>query len=246
MRLNWGAQMERNILSCRFGFLAVGLALLAMSAFAQSNALWSGSAQCKLTMQSDGYAHQEVQSWTIASGSQFTQQGGMQVYPATWTITGQGNAQRSQGPQLLATQWNSNVPGMSAPIAIFIRASDNRLIIKLWHSQLTAPAAISAVRHLAGAQTNIALTATEWSFPAIEDVATSSSVSGSGTIVVPGSLMPMEVASASGTANCSWQFSKGASGAAGQAIPAAQLSPGAGKLILEHAMRTYMYLAKDK
>jgi hypothetical protein len=216
--------MERSILSGRFGFLAVVLALLATSAFAQSNALWSGSAQCKLTMQSDGYAHQEVQSWTIASGSQFTQQGGMQVYPATWTITGQGNAQRPQGPQVVATQWNSNVPGISAPIAVFIRASDNRLIIKSWHSQLTAPGAITGVRQLAGAQTNLTLTATEWSFPVIEDASTSTSVSGSGTMVVPGSLMPMQFASASGTANCSWQFSKGASGASGQAIPAAQLS----------------------
>ena len=48
----------------------------------------------------------------------------------------EGSSQKAQGLQILAMQWNSTVPETSAPLAVFIRASDNRLVIKLWHAQL--------------------------------------------------------------------------------------------------------------
>ena len=103
----------------------LGLVLLTGPLFSRSSATWSGSAQCQLTLQTNGYTHQEVQTWTITEG-QPTQQGAMHVYPATWRASGGGSSQKAQGLQILAMQWNSTVPETSAPIAVSIRASDNR------------------------------------------------------------------------------------------------------------------------
>ena len=196
----------------QLGVIALWILLFAAKAVSQSDALWSGQAQCQLTAQSDVYAHQEVQTWTIPPGTQPTQQGAISVYPATWTVSGAGSTQRPQGGQLLAGQWNSNVPGMNAPIAIFIRASDNRLIIKSFHAALVVNGGVSGVRQFGTAQKNIVLAASEWQVPPIEDVATSTNVSGSGTVLIAGTLMPMQAAGASGTANCTWQFTKGSAG----------------------------------
>ena len=86
-------------------------------------------------------------------------------------------------------QWNSTVPETSAPIAVFIRASDNRLVIKLWHAQLRSIGGVTGLRQISSggsspAQFPLGSDAYEWAFPIIEDIATSSNVNGSGTIVV--------------------------------------------------------------
>src|SRR5438105_2668666 len=110
------------------------LIVMVANAFSQSDALWTGQAQCQVTVQSQGFAHQEIQTWTITGPP--IQEGTIEIYPATWSVTGQGGAQRAQGAQIMAAQWNNNVPAMSAPLRILISASDNRLIIKSWHAQL--------------------------------------------------------------------------------------------------------------
>jgi hypothetical protein len=192
------------------GALCVATLTLMLSIFGQAQDTWSGQVQCQLAVQADGYAHQEIQTWTLTGGAP-TQQGAMQIYPATWSVTGQGGAQRAQGSQVMAAQWSSNVPSMNAPIAIFVRASDNRLVIKLWHAQLSAFGATNSVRQVGSTQTNAAYTAYEWSFPAIDDVATSTNVSGTGTVQATGNSMPVPAANGNGLANCKWQFSKGGS-----------------------------------
>ena len=112
--------MQRN---CRLSksVWILGLVLLTGPLFSQSSATWSGSAQCQLTLQTNGYTHQEVQTWTITEG-QPTQQGAMHVYPATWRASGGGSSQKAQGLQILAMQWNSTVPETSAPIAVRMNA----------------------------------------------------------------------------------------------------------------------------
>jgi hypothetical protein len=134
----------------------------------------------------------------------------MQIYPATWSASGQGGAQRPQGTQVMAAQWNNNVPGLNAPIAIFVRASDGRLIIKLWHSQLSVFGGTNSVRQVGTAQTSTAYTTYEWPFPAIEDVATSTNVSGTGGVPVTANSIPIPAANSSGMATCKWRFVKGA------------------------------------
>ncbi|HEX6822715.1 MAG TPA: hypothetical protein VF123_11710 [Candidatus Sulfotelmatobacter sp.] len=185
--------------------LTLWVFLLNLPVFGQFSELWSGQAQCQVTVQSQGYIHQETQTWTLTGGAP-TQQGAMQIYPATWSVTGQGSAQR---PPLLA-QWASNVSPMSAPLSIFVRASDNRLIIKTWHTQLVAVGGISAVRQIGATQSTTSSAAYEWTFPQIEADPTQQAVIGTGAINVPGNATAIPSASPSGTANCTWNFSKGA------------------------------------
>jgi hypothetical protein len=190
--------------SCGLWALTLWVFLLNVPVFGQSSEFWSGQAQCQLTVQSQGYTHQETQTWTLTGGLA-TQQGAMQVYPATWSVTGQGSAQRTT----LAAQWINNVPGMNAPLAIFVRASDNRLMIKSWHAQLVAAGGISAVRQIGATQTTTPSAAYEWMFPQIEADPSQQVVNGTGNINVPGNATAIPSTSAMGTANCSWQFSKG-------------------------------------
>ncbi len=175
-----------------------------ISASALSQDTWTGQAQCQLSVQSQGFVHQEIQTWTL-TGSAPTQQGAIQVYPATWSVTGQGGAQRST----LLAQWNNNVPGMNAPLAIFVRASDNRLIIKSWHPQLIAPAGTTAVMQINGTQSSTPAAVSEWIFPQIEADQTQTTVNGAGTINVAGNVVAIPSASSAGTASCKWQFVKG-------------------------------------
>ena len=204
---------EAQFAAREFALVALLCVGVAGPVFSQAPPIWSGQAQCQLSIQGSDYAHQEVQTWTI-TGASTSMPGTMPVYPGTWTVAAQGTMQRPLGPQSLAAQWTTRVPETSAPIAVFVRASDNRLIVKLWHSQLRAPGTITGVRQVVSASvpstpTPIGLAAFEWPFPVIEDVSNSSSISGSGTIVVSGGLLPLQSPTMNGTATCKWQFHKG-------------------------------------
>ena len=177
-----------------------------------AGALWSGQAQCQLSMQSGGYTHQETQTWTITGATQSAPDT-IQVYPGKWITTGSGGLQKPLGLQILAAQWTTKAE-ISAPMAVFIRASDSRLIIKPWHAQLNLPGGTQFVRQISGpgappVPSSTAVTsAWEWQFPDVEDVATSTSVTGSSTMIISGSLMPQQAPSASAPATCNWQFTK--------------------------------------
>jgi len=71
-------------------------------AFPQANLSgpWSGKAQWQISVQGPGYSHQETQTWTL-NGASSTMQGAKHVFPANWSVTGQGSLQRSQGTQTL-------------------------------------------------------------------------------------------------------------------------------------------------
>src|SRR5687767_7736754 len=64
---------------------------------------WAGWAQCQMTIQAPGYSHREAHRWTIIGG--LTKNGNMEVYPATWSVTGDGSLQRVDGP---SAQWKVN------------------------------------------------------------------------------------------------------------------------------------------
>ena len=196
-----------------FALVALLCVGVAGPVFSQAPPIWSGQVQCQLNVQGSDYVHQEVQTWTI-TGAPTSAPGTMPVYPGTWSVAAQGTMQRALGSQSLAAQWPTKVPETSAPIAVFVRASDNRLIVKLWHSQLRAPGATTGVRQVVSAgvtstQASIGLASFEWPFPVIADVSNSTGIGGTGTIVVAGTLMPMQAATANGTATCKWQFHKG-------------------------------------
>lgn len=182
-------------------------------ATAQAN--WSGQVQCQLDDQDQNYSRHEVQTWTLAGGGPLSADG-MPVYEATWSVTGQGALQRVQGGQTTNIQWTTNVPPTRATIAIFVRGSDNRLIIKPWHSQERMDYALNGMRQIvvngvAQQPTNFSKSVWEWQFPRIEDSPTNTNVSGSTQSQAEagdaellhhyGGLPP--------AATCRWQFTKG-------------------------------------
>jgi hypothetical protein len=191
--------------------------------FSQSSAItgpWSGQAQCQITVQGPyGYNHSETQTWTL-NGGQPTMQGAMNILPATWSVTGQGSFQKTTGSQNLVGQWKTNATPISAPLALFIRASDGMLILKSWHSQLTAPGSVTGTQQMyinGVAQTPGAITAAafEWQFPFSQVPSASTSISGSTTIATNGSVGPMQPGGSQGTASCTWNFAAGNSLSAG-------------------------------
>ncbi len=191
--------------------LVMGFASLAFSQISPQDALWSGHAQCQINVQGPGYTHQETHTWTLTGGRP-TAQGAMRIYAATWSVTGQGSLQRTQGAQTLDAQWTTNAQ-TGAPIAVFIRASDGRLLIKSWHAQLRVHDAVTGtqkvtVNGVVQSQAPIGVEAFEWAFPAIEDARTSTSISGSKTMATNGAVGPMQPGGSQGQAACTWQFSK--------------------------------------
>ncbi len=195
------------------GVFAIAVLLLSAESLAQAQALWSGQIQCRLTIQSEGYAHQEIQEWKL-SGEPPTFTGNMPVYPAAWTVTGQGSAQRSNYSTKLTSQWKSASSPMTASLAIFKRASDQRLVIKRYTPGLRAPGGVTigktvAAPGAAASQSSVQMDAWEWPLPVIEDAGSSTDVSGSGTVMIAGTSMPMQ-APATSPANCTWHFVVGA------------------------------------
>jgi hypothetical protein len=137
----------------------------------------------------------------------------MQIQAATWSVTGKGSLEKTEGQQTLKAQWTTNVPGMSAPIAVLIRASDGKRLIKSWHAQLRGRGAVSGSQQLTidgkpQTPATISLEAFEWAFPAAEAPATSTTISGSNSPEVTGSVGPMQPAGSQSTASCTWSFGR--------------------------------------
>ncbi len=155
-------------------------------AFSQSSSspAWSGSVTCQLNEQETGvFNRQETQTWTLIGGGPVSPTG-ILTYSATWSVTGQGQLQRVQGAQTTNIQWTANVPPQPTTLAIFVRGSDNRLIIIPRHSQLRMDNATTGARQVivngaAQQPINISHAVWEWQFPHIEASATDTSVSGS-------------------------------------------------------------------
>jgi hypothetical protein len=171
---------------------------------------WSGQAQCKITVQGPGYSHQETHTWTMGGGAP-TLQGAIHMFPATWSVSGQGSLQRTQGAQTLNAQWTTNASLPNAPIALFVRASDGKLVIKSGHAQLRAKGGVSGTQQVtingvAQTPAPISLEAFEWGFPGAEVAGTSKTIRGSQTVPTNGSVGPMQPGGSQGTAACTWSF----------------------------------------
>src|SRR5882724_163571 len=174
-KATWAAARHRALV-VRVAVLPL---VLAGCAGAQSNppgTLWSRQVQCIVTLQSAEYTHQETQTWKL-TGAPPTP-GPMAVYPANWSVTGQGSTLRTVNTQAISGGWKTNVASMNATIAIFVRASDQRLVIKSYHAQLYSAGGIAGTKQVAvvgaaAVQSNLSLPAYEWQFPKIEGEATS-------------------------------------------------------------------------
>jgi hypothetical protein len=195
--------------------VALLLAFLGISAFAQSNPAdgpWSGSIQCQLDVQQQGYERHETQTWKLTSSMPVGKNGDMRLYSAVWSVTGQGGYQRAMGQRASLAQWNINVPPANASVAMFVRASDGQFIIRIWQRPVPLNTGINAMRQIADNRVaqqpaRINSTVQEWMLPWIL-VNPAGNIRGKlsvpveslGADLTPSGLSPM--------ANCAWQFSR--------------------------------------
>jgi hypothetical protein len=195
---------------------------------AAPQAPWAGWARCQINVSGPGYSDQQTHTWMITGGTP-TVQGAFRLYPGTWSVVGRGSLQRTQGRQTLVAQWATNGPSRSAPIAVFVRASDKRMFLQARHAQLRSAAAIQGYQQLiidGKPQTpgKIAAEAFEWAFPQAEVSRPNPNANlianGSSTPVVNGSVGLMRPAGSQATASCTWQFSQGAAPAPPPALTA--------------------------
>jgi hypothetical protein len=197
---------------------------------------WAGWARCDVTVRGAAYAHQETHSWTM--GGTPTSQGAFRVYPGKWSVAGSGSLQRTQGTQSLDAQWVTNVAATSAPLAVFVRASDGAMFIQARHAQLRARDAVQGYQQqtINGKKqtpATIGLEAFEWPFPVVSvtpprkvaGVLQPGTANGSATKPTTGSVGPMQPAGSQGTSACSWQFGQGSAAPAPPAPVAAQAVP---------------------
>jgi hypothetical protein len=94
----------------------------------------------------------------------------MRIFSGTWTVSGQGSLQRTRGTQTLEAQWTTNASMANAPVAVFLRASDGKMILKSWHAQLRKAGGVTGTQKLtingvAQKPVTISLEAFEWAFP---------------------------------------------------------------------------------
>jgi hypothetical protein len=204
---------------CRRLWSVLGFLIVPHAALAQE-AGWTGQAQCQLSVDSATYTYQETQTWQLTGQPPGT--GSLAVYPATWSVTGQGQRKDVQGGLAATTRWKTDVPPMSGTVAIFVNSA-RQLIIKSYHAQLVARDAASGTTDVAdpnavkpAAQ---ARSVFEWQFPAIQDAATSTDVSGSTSTPIASGIGPMQPPGLKGVAACQWHFSKGGAAATSVSAP---------------------------
>ncbi len=213
--------MRRNT-NLRLLLVAILSSVVAERGSTQTSAAdgpWAGWAQCQLTAQGQGYANQQTHTWVL-TGTTPTVEGAFRLYPATWTVAGQGSRQRVMGDgRTVVEQWTTAGPPRPAPISVWIRGSDATLRFTSRHAQLRSQGAAtgtSTARSTNGnvpdQTTQIGYDVYEWTFPAIEDVpAKTTTVSGSpGPRPLTGSIAPGQPPGTSLTEACSWQFVQGA------------------------------------
>ena len=176
---------------------------------------WSGSAQCQITVQGNGYSDVQTHSWAITSGAPTTQ-GAIRLFASTWSVTGGGSLQRTQGNQTLKAQWETSAQSSGAPISVFVRASDGRLLIKSGHAQLRTKGGITGSQQLfengkPKPSSKISAEAFEWQLPVAEDNSTATNIQGSNQQEIKASVGLMQPAGSKVIASCTWSFSRPAS-----------------------------------
>ncbi len=171
---------------------------------------WSGWAHCDITIQASGYSHREIHLWTMTGAG--TRNANVEIYPATWTVTGNGSLQRLNGPTMVSAQWTVNGTLQNVTIGTTLHA--DRITVQRWtnhgpaRSGLTGTE-ISTTNGVARSR-SVILDVQQWAFPGIEAGTTSTRATGSTTLPFDGLRGPMNPpGDAVGTAACAWDFARG-------------------------------------
>ncbi len=213
--------------------MLIALAWLAAAQQTAAPAPWGGWARCEINVSGQGYSDQQTHTWTISSSAS-TVSGAFRVYPASWSVAGSGSLQHTQGSQTLMAKWATSAQNLSAPLAVFVRASDKRMFIQARHTQTRAPRSINGYQQLAidgkpQKPATIAAEAFEWAFPVVEVSRPKPGdplvAHGSSTPLVNGKVGFMQPAGTQATASCSWQFGQGSAAPAPPPAVASQPTP---------------------
>ena len=190
---------------------------IALPAFAQTSSPvsqgWAGSADCKIAIQAPGYSHRETHVWTITGAG--TKRANMEIYPATWTVTGDGALQRVSGPTTVNAQWKGS--GTLHTVEIGFTLHLDRITVQRWTGHGPARSAFTGTETTTINGTSrsraVALDVQQWTFPASATGTTGTRITGSATLPFDGARGPMAPGGvgAKGTATCTWDFARGAS-----------------------------------
>ena len=181
-------------------------------AFSQSNPAdgpWSGFIQCKLDVEQPGYSRHEIQTWTLTG--QPPRNEGMWIHAATWAYSGGGRIEKVQPPQTTNFQWNINVPPSDATLAMFVRGTDKKFIIRLGYSPRPLYNVASGTRQITltgipQRPSSFSFPVTAWSWPWIE-ATPGTNVSGSMSIQTESLGADLTQPGGPPSAVCKYQFS---------------------------------------
>ncbi len=191
-------------------FLVVSLiGVFAQPGFAQSHLSdhWSGSIQCQLDVEQQGYSRHESQTWSL-TGSELPPNGDYHIYGANWTYTGRGATQKAVGSRTIIAQWLINVPPTEAPLALFVR--NGKFLIRLAHSRKTLYNAVTGTKQISvngvpQLPSPISSPVDEWPLPWIE---TTPGPSVNGTLTIETAGIGGDLPSYPVPAICAYQFAK--------------------------------------
>jgi hypothetical protein len=135
------------------------------------------------------------------------------VFPASWSVVGSGSIDRAQGGNTLTARWAVNGASTNAPISFWVRAADGRLFASSRHGQVMATGGVAGYAlYTNDGKPNppqqIAAQAQEWAFPTIEDTETSTTLKGTSSTGVAGSVGYMQQPGSQTTVSCTWQFAQ--------------------------------------
>ena len=201
---------SRRSLRLRLVPLVAGVACAFVSlASGQAAPVWNGSVRCDIDLNGPGYVSHETHTWTLtgelpSAGTD---------YPGTWTVSGSGS--RLPTDTVRSATWKTQGSSAGVRMAIFVRASDQRLLVFTRHGQLSTANGTTGTEESAelgrrGRSLPISRIVSEWRpFPTIQDAATSAHVMGSSTTPLT-RLDASQPIGTSGQAACTWDLVQGA------------------------------------
>jgi hypothetical protein len=206
--------MTRALSMMRYPLIVLALIAAPALASAQTRVttapLWSGSITCVVDTKGLGYVNHQTHTWTLTGAP--PPDGGVLDYPATWTVSGAGSL-RPTAAQGLSADWKTQGSAPGVRVAIFVRQSDQRLLVFLRHSQLNAPNGTIGTQQLAaigptrGRSQPMNTIASEWrQFPTIQDVPTSTHITGSSVSRFTDRLDYLQPLGSEGQAACTWDL----------------------------------------
>lgn len=179
---------------------------------------WSGRVQCMVVSKSAEYLDEQTHTWTLTGAAPTpTPFGSAQVYytwPATWTV--QGSGRKAYPPRVPgATVRDDQVERwtianeMTVALRVTEIAGQTARIRIAAEGMRGAPLGSIRVTEVSGRTRDAAVE--PWQFPAIEDSATNTTLSGTSTRTFPegygvGWGQPPK---ATTTATCTWSFTRG-------------------------------------